>query len=157
MARPTKASRWPSALAEALLLALALPALPAHAADAPASAVAGAVLGAAEPSLAGAAGHDVYLDVTLNGSARGLVHFGERAGQLWASAASLRALGFVLPAGTPDPVALHDLPGVQQQYDRALQRVPVEEPGRADQADQRQAEQSRNRHPQALHSLGHRQ
>ena len=123
MARPTKASRWPSALAEALLLALALPALPAHAADAPASAVAGAVLGAAEPSLAGAAGHDVYLDVTLNGSARGLVHFGERAGQLWASAASLRALGFVLPAGTPDPVALHDLPGVQQQYDRALQRV----------------------------------
>ena len=56
MARPTKASRWPSVLAEALLLAPALLALPAHAADAPAVA-AGAVLGAAEPSLAGAAGH----------------------------------------------------------------------------------------------------
>ena len=128
MARPSKASRWPSALAEALLLAPALLAWPVHAADAAPAGVAGAVLGASEPSLAGASGHDVYLDVTLNGSARGLVHFGERAGQLWASAASLRALGFVLPAGGADPVALHDLPGVQQQYDRAQQRVQLTAP-----------------------------
>ncbi|MBS0415498.1 MAG: fimbrial biogenesis outer membrane usher protein [Proteobacteria bacterium] len=128
MARPSKAFRWPRALAEALLLAPALLAGPVHAADASAGNAAGAVLGAAEPSLAGAKGQDVYLDVTLNGAARGLVHFGDRAGQLWASAASLRALGFVLPAGGADPVALHDLAGLQQQYDRALQRVTLTAP-----------------------------
>ena len=36
-------------------------------------------------------------------------------------------------------------------------RVPVEEPGGRDQADQHHAEQRRDRRPQALHSLGHRQ
>ena len=59
MVRPSKAFRWPRALAEALLLAPALLAGPVHAADDSASAAAGAVLGAAEPSLAGAKGQDV--------------------------------------------------------------------------------------------------
>ena len=47
--------------------------------------------------------------------------------------------------------------GADLRLDRLPQRIPVEEPGRADQADQSCAEQRRNRHPQALHSLGHRQ
>lgn len=111
MARPSKASRWPCALAELLLASALLVGAAAHATGAP--------TGADEASLAGASGQDVYLDVTLNGSARGLVHFGERARALWASAASLRQLGFVLPAGTGDPVALAQLPGLQVQYDRA--------------------------------------
>ena len=47
--------------------------------------------------------------------------------------------------------------GADLRLDRLPQRIPVEEPGRADQADQSHAEQRRNRHSQALHSLGHRQ
>jgi hypothetical protein len=47
--------------------------------------------------------------------------------------------------------------GADLRFHRALQRVPVEKPGVRDQADQRQTEKGRNRHPQALHSFGHRQ
>ncbi len=122
MARPTPVSRWPHRLAEAALLPALWLAAAVHAADAP-PASAPAPIGADQPSLAGASGHDVYLDVTLNGAARGLVHFGDRARQLWASAASLRQLGFVLPPGTADPVALAELPGWQVQYDAAPQRL----------------------------------
>ena len=47
--------------------------------------------------------------------------------------------------------------GADLRLDRLAQGVPVEEPGGRDQADQRHAEECRNRHPEALHSLGHRQ
>ncbi|OOG54787.1 fimbrial assembly protein [Polaromonas sp. C04] len=127
MARRTKASRWPSVLAEVLLLPLALLAGGAQVANAgpdPATQIAGA----SDDSLASANGQDVYLDVTLNGSARGIVHFGDRGGQLWAPAASLRALGFVLPAGGPDPVRLQSLAGLQVQYDAQQQRVLLTAP-----------------------------
>lgn len=127
MARPTPVSRWPHRLAEAALLPALWLAAAVHAADAP-PASAPAPIGADQPSLAGASGHDVYLDVTLNGAARGLVHFGDRARQLWASAASLRQLGFVLPPGTADPVALAELPGLQVQYDAAQQRLTLTAP-----------------------------
>lgn len=127
MARPTPVSRWPHRLAEAALLPALWLAAAVHAADAP-PASAPAPIGADQPSLAGASGHDVYLDVTLNGAARGLVHFGDRARQLWASAASLRQLGFVLPPGTVDPVALAELPGLQVQYDAAQQRLTLTAP-----------------------------
>lgn len=86
------------------------------------------VAGADDTGLAGANGQDLYLDVTLNGSALGLVHFGDRAGQLWASTASLRALGFVLSAGSPDPVRLQSLAGLQVQYDAQQQRVTLTAP-----------------------------
>src|SRR5690606_28000398 len=56
------------------------------------------------------------------------VHFGDRGGQLWASAASLRALGFVLPADSPDPVRLQSLAGLQLQYDTQQQRVTLTAP-----------------------------
>ena len=127
MATPNLAFRWPRRLAEAALLPALLLAAGAQAADLPA-ANAPALIGTEEPSLAGGSGRDVYLDVTLNGSTRGLMHFGDRARQLWATAASLRQLGFVLPAGTSDPVALAELPGVQVQYDAAQQRVTLTAP-----------------------------
>ena len=47
--------------------------------------------------------------------------------------------------------------GADLRLDRGAQGVPVEQPGRCDQADQRHAEKRRNRHPQAFYSLGHRQ
>src|SRR5574337_749549 len=98
MARRIKASRWPSVLAEVLLLPLALLASTAHAAGSADAALPNNPLpsaGADDATLAGANGQDVYLDVTLNGSARGIVHFGDRGGQLWASDSSLRALGVI--------------------------------------------------------------
>ena len=47
--------------------------------------------------------------------------------------------------------------GADLRLHRRAKCVPVDEPGGRDQADQRQPKQGRNRHPQALHSLGHRQ
>ncbi len=115
----------PAALAEALLL-LASFAGAAQAADgshAAASPDAVLIADAGDTSLAGPSGHDVYLELTLNGSARGLVHFADRSGELWASLATLHQLGFVLPADTPDPVRLNALPGLQVHYDVASQSV----------------------------------
>ena len=43
------------------------------------------------------------------------------------------------------------------RLDGLPQRVAVEEPGGSDQGEHGHAEQRRNRHPEALHSLGHRQ
>ena len=57
------------------------------------------------------------------------------------------ALDHEIEAGHGPDLRLYRLP----------KRVPVEEPGHRDQADHRNAEKRRNRHPQALHSLGHRQ
>ena len=129
MARPTRASRWPSALAEVLLLSIAVLAGSANAADSADATLNGPVpITAGDASLAGPNGQDVYLDVTLNGSAHGIVHFGDRGGQLWASAASLRSLGFVLPAGSPDPARLQSLSGLQVQYDAQQQRVTLTAP-----------------------------
>ena len=47
--------------------------------------------------------------------------------------------------------------GADLRLHRLAQRIPVQEPGRRKQADQRHAEKRRNRHPQALYSLGYRQ
>ncbi|MDR6889822.1 MULTISPECIES: fimbria/pilus outer membrane usher protein [Variovorax] len=80
---------------------------------------------AGDGDLAGPGGTDLYLELTLNGNPRGLVHFGLRGKELWASAATLRQLGFVLPAGTADPVRLNSLPGVQASYDAAGQSVAI--------------------------------
>ncbi len=130
MAQRTKASRWPSVLAEALLLTIALAAGAAHAAGSANAVPNGPAPGAGadDASLAGARGQDVYLDLTLNGTERGLVHLGDRGGQLWASASSLRQLGFVLPAGSADPVHLQSLAGLQLQYDAQQQRLTLTAP-----------------------------
>ena len=47
--------------------------------------------------------------------------------------------------------------GADLRLHRLAQGIAVEQPGHRDQADQRDAEERRNRHPQAFHSLGHRQ
>jgi outer membrane usher protein len=131
-----KTSRRSIALAKGLLLhGLLVSAV--HAAgtagvDAPLAAPAAAapllIADAGEARLAGPRGTDLYLDLSLNGTPRGLVQFGQRDGELWASAAALRQLGFVLPAGSADPVRLKDLPGVQVQYDVGRQSIAITAP-----------------------------
>ncbi|WP_235505808.1 fimbria/pilus outer membrane usher protein [Variovorax sp. Root411] len=83
------------------------------------------VVASAEANLTGPSGNDLYLELSLNGNPQGLVHFGLRGRDLWASAATLRQLGFVLPAGVSDPVRLKSLPGVQVKYDTANQSVAI--------------------------------
>lgn len=137
--RSHKPSRWPIALTEALLLPC-LFATAAHAATASMTAANGptansdargsvAALSADAPDvMAAIGGTDLYLETTLNGTDRGLAHFGYRDGQLWATLSTLRQLGFVPPAGTPDPVRLESLQGVQLHYDQEHQSLSVMAP-----------------------------
>ena len=125
--RRRKTSRRSHARAERLLPLLLLSGLVSFAAQAE-SAAAGASAPVAAPTegdLSGPSGSDLYLELSLNGNPRGLVHFGLRGQELWASAATLRQLGFVLPAGVSDPVRLKSLPGVQVRYDAASQSVEI--------------------------------
>lgn len=71
------------------------------------------------------AGLDLYLDVTLNGAHKGLVHFYFREDQLWASAAILEQLGFVVPPNSQDPIALNRLPDLQIDYNARQQAVTL--------------------------------
>lgn len=121
---PRRTSRRSIALAKVLLLQILL-AGAAQAADTAASPGSTLVADARDTSLAGPRGHDVYLELSLNGSARGLVHFGERDGELWAGAATLRQLGFVLPANLSDPVRLNALTGLRVHYDVSRQSVAL--------------------------------
>lgn len=99
-----------------------------HAAD--------AASGASEPGLISEGaekpvdlgGIDLYLDVTLNGTHKGLVHFGDRNGKLWVSRTSLLELGFSLPADAGDPLSLDALNGVHVDYDAKRQTVVVVAP-----------------------------
>jgi outer membrane usher protein len=126
--RRRKKSRRFNASAERLLPLLLLSGLMPLAAQAQ-SAAAGSgswlVASAPEGDLSGPSGSDLYLELSLNGNPQGLVHFGLRGRDLWASAATLRQLGFVLPAGVSDPVRLKSLPGVQVKYDAANQSVAI--------------------------------
>jgi outer membrane usher protein len=74
----------------------------------------------------GARGIDLVLELTLNGRSRGLVHFALRDGELWASADTLRGLGFTLPPGSAESVRLHALPGVQAAYNVRRQSVAID-------------------------------
>lgn len=73
----------------------------------------------------GLRGIDLVLELTLNGRPRGLVHFTLRDGELWASADTLRGLGFMLPPGTANAVRLNGLPGVQAAYNVRNQSVAI--------------------------------
>ncbi|GBU15104.1 outer membrane usher protein FasD [Polaromonas sp.] len=68
-------------------------------------------------------GGSVHLEVELNGMASGLVHFGWRNGELWASADTLRKLGFILPASTDQALRLNSLPGLSAIYDVENQKA----------------------------------
>jgi outer membrane usher protein len=86
-------------------------------------------VGPTDGDLAGPGGSELVLELLLNGSRRGLVQFGLRGQSLWASATTLRQLGFVLPPDADGPVRLESLPGVQVRYDAANQSVAVDAPG----------------------------
>jgi outer membrane usher protein len=120
--------RWPILLAEAWLLqgllasmtnALAasapLPAAPTLTADAP-------------DAMSAIHAIDLYLDVTLNGASRGLIHFGYRDHALWASHATLNQLGVIFPSLAPDPMRLDSLKGLHIAYDQEHQAVTLVAP-----------------------------
>jgi outer membrane usher protein len=132
--RPRKTCRWPITLAEVLLLQGLLVGAGHAAATASAAAanVAVSASGALDDSnaynSATSGGEDLYLDATLNGTPKGLVHFGYRGGELWATAATLRQLGFALPDNTLDPLRLKSLKGVTVDYDASRQQVTITAP-----------------------------
>ena len=129
--RLRKSCRWPIALAETVLLQGLLASISmVHAAN-----KADSTMPSANPALAadggGVAGNgtnDLYLDVTINGASSGLAHFSLSDGQLWATHATLRQLGFALPSGMSDPVRLGSLPGSMVAYDPNKQSVRIEVP-----------------------------
>ena len=135
----SKTFHWPTLLAKTLLIPAGLMPLMAqvvHAAaagsaqakESPGSPMLIAAADGSAENLAGPRGSDLYLDVELNGMPSGLMHFGWRDGELWASASALQRLGFVLPPGTTDPVRLKSLPGVAVTYDAQRQRVTLMAP-----------------------------
>lgn len=135
--RPHKFLRWPLALTEAIVLPWLFASAAAHAASmattasianvsAPGSSAALNAEAAGKMVLPG--GSDLYLETTLNGTDRGLAHFGYRDGELWATRATLQQLGFALPEGTPDPVRVDSLRGVQARYDREHQSASITAP-----------------------------
>lgn len=107
-------------------------ALPAAAATAPADSGAEiGGLGAADdvmlpPPTPLTAPQTLYLDVTLNGTPRGLLPFTESAGQLRADPAVLRQLGFAARGDAPVP--LEQISGVVVRYDAAMQTLALEVP-----------------------------
>ena len=130
--RSRKSCRWPIALTELVLMGWSVSM--AHAAEIP-RAMPAAVTHASpaltadpENTMSAIGGTDLYLEITLNGASAGLAHMGYRDGALWASSATLRQLGFVLPAGTPDPVRLESLQGVQVQFDQVHQSATIVAP-----------------------------
>jgi outer membrane usher protein len=121
--------RWPIVLAELLLLQGWL------AAAVHASNTATTTASANNPALIADGGNgktqaenDLYLDVILNGASSGLAHFSLHDGQLWVSQATLRQLGFALPAGMSDPLRLSSLPGSMVAYDASRQSVKINVP-----------------------------
>ena len=120
----------------ALLVALAsqTPCLPAFAQILPP---------AASSATTASAAHTLYLDVHVNGAARGLHAFTLREGRLWTDAATLRALHFTRPskpvstfaasssalaAPTGDSRALDTLDGVAIDFDAATQSLALTVP-----------------------------
>ena len=129
---PRRFSRWrPAPLNVRLLCLLAAVSSAASAAEHASAADTGTAdsgsmaLTDASGFMAAGRGDDLYLEVSVNGRSGGLVHFVYRDGELWASAATLRRLAFVLPRDTADPVRLQSLPGLQVEYDRAHQSVTL--------------------------------
>ncbi|HWX66533.1 MAG TPA: fimbria/pilus outer membrane usher protein [Rhodanobacter sp.] len=128
--RPRKTCRWPTVLTEAILLQ-GLLISGSHATDvttATDTAAHAALITDSSYSAASLGGTDLYLDVTLNGAHGGLAHFGYFNDELWASTATLHELGFAPPTGTPDPVRLNSLQGVQANYDATRQAVTISAP-----------------------------
>lgn len=73
-------------------------------------------------------GTELYLDVTLNQNPIGLARFSYDRDKLYASADSLRKIGLRIPADTPNPVCLNDLPQLRVQYDVNQQTLALMAP-----------------------------
>ncbi|MCC3701638.1 fimbria/pilus outer membrane usher protein [Rouxiella badensis] len=73
-------------------------------------------------------GIDLYLDVTLNGNHLGLAHFGDANGKLYASANTLRQLGFRLPKEATDAVSLNNIDQLKIDYDVQQQTLNMTVP-----------------------------
>lgn len=128
--RQRKTCRWPADLLKALVLQGLLVSI-SHAGGAAANTdtdAAGPALIGGNDNITGVGGIDLYLDVTLNGMHKGLMHFSYRDGQLWASKDSLRQLGFALADDTPDPIRVNSLQGLQVNYDVSNQTVTLVAP-----------------------------
>lgn len=126
VARSRSPYRWKQALTESLLLGALCGS--AQAAVAPTTAAGTALTLDSADTMSRIGGTNLYLETSINGTAHGLAHFGLRDGQLWASIATLRELGFTLPAGTPDPVRIASLRGTQVNYDAEHQSVRIMAP-----------------------------
>lgn len=68
---------------------------------------------------------DLYLDVTLNQTSSGLVHFIYRKYQLWANADVLEQLGFIVPSDNIEPIPLNSLPDLKIDYDARRQTLSL--------------------------------
>ncbi len=120
--RPRKRSRWPIALAELLLLpCLIATATRAMAVEASISSVAdeGSAL-AIDPvgAMAAIEATDLYLDLTLNGTPRGLVHLATGTASC-GRRATLQQLGSQAGGHRRGSGSADSLPGVQVSYERA--------------------------------------
>src|SRR5262245_23699204 len=130
MANPTsKTWRWTRRLAEAMPAGLLLAAQLGHAAEPPPL-----VIARADPSQNGlryvAPAMTIYLEVSLNQQPYGAPQsFELRDGRLYASVATLRAIGFTLEGRDDGETrAPATLPGVAVRYDASIQRVAIDAP-----------------------------
>lgn len=73
----------------------------------------------------GEADLDLYLDVTLNQTSSGLVHFVYREDQLWANADILKQLGFIVPLDSTGPIPLNSLPNLKIDYNARRQTLSL--------------------------------
>lgn len=71
------------------------------------------------------AGLDLYLDVTLNGAHKDLVHFYFRDDELWASPAILQQLGFIVASDSSEPILLKSLPDLKIDYNARQQTLSL--------------------------------
>ncbi|WP_058369183.1 fimbria/pilus outer membrane usher protein [Psychrobacter sp. ENNN9_III] len=70
-------------------------------------------------------GLDLYLDVTLNGASKGLIHFVYHDDRLWATTAVLQQMGFILPQDVNDTIPLKSLPDLKIDYDMRQQSLEL--------------------------------
>ena len=68
---------------------------------------------------------DLYLDVTLNQTSSGLVHFIYRKDQLWTNADVLQQLGFIVPPDSTEPIPLNSLPNLKIDYNARRQTLSL--------------------------------
>lgn len=73
-------------------------------------------------------GDDLYLDVTLNKNPEGVIHFGYVAGKFYASAYTLRQLGFRVPENTTKPICLNDIAQLHIDYNVQQQSLALVAP-----------------------------